>query len=162
LLADANRPADSDDLFRKTAEGRVIALNSRIDAADRDQRLRLWDAYHSAVDREVDRSPAETLLAAHTFTPRYEGALREMEIGVLFDVEEALATEVARSLSSAGFRVALNEPYSGKDGLMYSVERHARRHGRRALELEVRQDLALVPGVRRRIAEATARALSDR
>ena len=38
--------------------------------------------------------------------------------------------------------VAANEPWSGKDGLIYSAERHAHRHGRIALELEVRQDLA--------------------
>jgi predicted N-formylglutamate amidohydrolase len=162
LLADPNRPTESNDLFRKTAEGRPIQLNHDIDSTDRARRLLLWGAYHAALDREVGRSPARVVLAVHTFTPLYEGNARPMEIGVLFDEEEALATDIAKSLAAAGFRVAMNEPYSGKDGLMYSVDRHARRHDRHALELEVRQDLAVVASARERIAEATARALGDR
>lgn len=159
LLVDPNRPLDSPDSFRTTAEGRVIALNRRIDPADRERRLALWSAYHGALDREVAGSPAAVLLAVHTFTPTYEGVAREMEIGVLFDSEEALAERVRRALADSGFRVAMNEPYSGRDGLMYSVERHARRHGRRALELEMRQDLAVRPDLRALVAEGVARAL---
>ena len=57
----------------------------------------------------------------------------------------------------AGFLVALNEPYSGREGLIYAAERHAGTHGRRALELEVRQDLATDPSARRQIVGALAR-----
>lgn len=160
LLADPNRPIDSPDLFRSSAEGKGIALNSDIGALERSKRLALWETYHRIMDREVERSPAKVLLSVHTFTPRYEGTTREMEIGVLFDEEEALAAHAAAMLSSAGFRVAMNAPYSGKDGLMYSVDRHARRHGRRALELEVRQDLAVVASARRRVVGAALAALS--
>jgi len=158
LVADPNRPPDAADLFRDRAEGRVIELNRRIDQAERDRRLALWTAYHRALDREVAESPAAILLAVHTFTPSYEGAARDMEIGVLFDGEAALAEVVRQALDASGFRVAMNEPYSGKDGLMYSVDRHARRHGRRALELEMRQDLAVVRRSRRLVAEAVLEA----
>src|SRR5204863_560838 len=41
LVADPNRPPESEDLFRQTAEGRTIAMNERIDEADRDRRLAL-------------------------------------------------------------------------------------------------------------------------
>jgi predicted N-formylglutamate amidohydrolase len=54
----------------------------------------------------------------------------------------------------------MNEPYSGKLGLMYSVDRHAKKHGRRPIELEVRQDLAVDPVVRRRVVAASAAALA--
>jgi predicted N-formylglutamate amidohydrolase len=157
LLVDPNRPADAPDLFRRNAEGRVVALNRGIDAAEADRRMVLWNAYHRALDAEVVRSPAAVLLAVHTFTPCYEGASRDMEIGVLFDEEEALADRLRRALGDSGFRVAMNEPYSGKDGLMYSVDRHARRHGRRALELEMRQDLAVTTEARRRVVGAIVR-----
>jgi predicted N-formylglutamate amidohydrolase len=83
-----------------------------------------------------------------------------MEIGVLFDEEEELAAKVRTDLASDGFHVAMNAPYSGKDGLMYSVDRHAKRHGRRALELEVRQDLAVQADVRARIARSVRRTLA--
>jgi predicted N-formylglutamate amidohydrolase len=160
LIADANRDHGAPDLFRENADGRAIAMNRRIDPAERDRRLSLWKQYHLTLDREVARSPAGILLAVHTFTPEYEGTPRQMEIGVLYDREEALAEHVRAELDSAGFRVAMNEPYSGKDGLMYSVERHANEHGRRALELEVRQDLAVIRDVRRRVSEAIRRTLT--
>lgn len=160
LLADPNRPKESDDLFRASADGRPIAMNQRIDAADRDRRLSLWDQYHRTVDSEVERSTAEILLAVHTFTPEYEGVSRPMEVGILFDEEEELAERLGTAIADQGFRAAMNAPYSGKDGLMYSVDRHAKKHGRRALELEVRQDLAVTADARRRIAAAVRRTLS--
>jgi predicted N-formylglutamate amidohydrolase len=162
LVADPNRPTEAEDLFRASAEGRAIALNRSVDTIDRGMRLALWEKYHRALHREVERSPAEILLAVHTFTPLYEGMPREMEIGVLFDEEEELADSVCADLASEGFHVAMNAPYSGKDGLMYSVDRHAKQHGRRALELEVRQDLAVQSDVRRRIARSVRRSLSCR
>jgi len=160
LVADPNRPTDAQDLFRATADGRPILMNQRIDGVDRDRRLALWEKYHHTLHGEVERSSAEILFAVHTFTPSYEGVPREMEIGVLFDQEEGLAERVRADLASEGFHVAMNAPYSGKDGLMYSVDLHAKKHGRRALELEVRQDLAVRSGVRRRIALSVHRTLA--
>jgi predicted N-formylglutamate amidohydrolase len=162
IVADPNRPTEAADLFRASAEGRTIAMNRNVDTIDRGRRLALWEKYHDALRREVERSPAEILLAVHTFTPLYEGMPREMEIGVLFDEEEELAEAMRVELATEGFRVAMNAPYSGKDGLMYSVDRHAKQHGRRALELEVRQDLAVQHDVRRRIAGSVRRSLSRR
>jgi predicted N-formylglutamate amidohydrolase len=157
LLADPNRPEDSPDLFRRAAEGRPVALNAAIDSAERERRLAWWRGYHAAVDREVRASPALVVFSVHTFTPVFDGVARPMEAGVLFDEEEALAHALRDALAATGFRVAMNEPYSGKLGLMYSVDRHARAHGRRAIELELRQDLSVDPGARRRVVGAVAR-----
>jgi predicted N-formylglutamate amidohydrolase len=159
LLADPNRPEDSPEIFRSIAEGRPVMLNSAMTADDRERRLSLWRAYHAAADAVVGAIQAPVALAMHTFTPVYEGTPRAVEIGVLFDDEVLLAEGLADALSREGFRVAHNEPYSGKSGLMYSVDRHARRHARRAVELEVRQDLAVLPAVRARIATAVAQYL---
>lgn len=154
LLADANRPIDAPDLFRTEAEGRRVALNRDIGPADRARRLGLWTRFHEAADAEVSRSSAPIVFAVHTFTPLYEGAVRRVEAGVLFDREIELAEGLRAHLERAGFRVEMNEPYSGKAGLMYSVERHALSHGRRPIELELRQDLAETPGARRRAIDA--------
>ena len=85
---------------------------------------------------------APTLLSIHTFTPIYEGQVRQVELGVLFDTDDGPAEALLSALRAVYPAVAANEPWSGKDGLIYSAERHAHRHGRIALELEVRQDLA--------------------
>jgi predicted N-formylglutamate amidohydrolase len=160
LLVDPNRPEHAPDLFRRTAEGRMVALNAHVHEKDKERRMAMFHAFHDAVDREVARSTASVLLAVHTFTPIYEGKPRAVEVGVLFDREEALAERLRAALDEQGFRVEMNEPYSGKQGLMYSVERHAQKHGRRAVELEVRQDLAVDPRARARVIDAVRRCFS--
>ena len=155
LLADPNRPEHSEELFRQKAEGRLVHLNRAIDEEERQRRLEgYYRRYHQALDALVARSSAELLFSVHTFTPVYEGQVREVELGVLFDREEAWAEKLAKVLTRAGFRVGLNEPYSGKEGLSYSVDRHAWTHSRRSLEIEVRQDLAVDAVKRAAIVEA--------
>lgn len=153
LLVDPNRPLDSDTLIRLEAEGRPVALNRHVDEGERGRRLSFWQAYHDAADRLFASSRAPLALSVHTFTPVYEGQRRRVEVGVLFDREERLAEALRARLDAAGFDARLNEPYSGKEGLIHSVSSHASDHGRRALELELRQDLAVVPRVRARVVE---------
>jgi predicted N-formylglutamate amidohydrolase len=82
-----------------------------------------------------------------------------MEVGVLFDKEESLAAALMMALDDAGFAVRANEPWSGKDGLMYVADTHSAAHQKRALELEVRQDLAVDPVFRARLIPVLARVL---
>jgi predicted N-formylglutamate amidohydrolase len=145
LLCDANRPLDAPTLFREVADGRTVQLNQDLTEHERHERIsRLHQPYHEVADGLLRRYPRAVVLSMHSFTPIYEdGPPRPMQIGVLFDREEQISVAIGESLARQGYVVALNEPYSGKDGLIYSAERHATRHGRRALELEIRQDLAL-------------------
>lgn len=160
LLIDPNRSPTAPDLFRKTAEGRAVALNRHVGDDERELRFAMSNAYHAAIDRALDEDRARLILSIHSFTPVYEGTPRAVELGVLFDEETALAESVQAAFVEAGFAALLNEPYSGKFGLMYAVDRHAKQHGRRALELEVRQDRACDPAVRRRIVTVLKRALA--
>jgi len=157
LLVDPNRPADSDTLFRAEAEGEPVELNRDLSDAERRTRLeRFHRPYHEAIDQRLAGHGAEVVFSIHTFTPIYEGQVRQVEVGVLFDTQEALAVALAERIARAGFRTALNEPWSGRAGLIYAAERHAGAHGRKALELEVRQDLAVRPEVRTRLVEVLA------
>jgi len=158
LLIDPNRPEDSETLFRPDAEGLPVELNIDLTEAERQRRIdRFHRPYHDAIDDRLGAHGAEVLFSIHSFTPNYEGTIRPMEIGVLFDTQEELAERAGEALRQAGFVTALNEPYSGKDGLAYAPERHAAVHGRKALELEVRQDLSVRPEVRARLVQALAR-----
>ncbi len=145
LLVDPNRPEDAPTLIRSDAEGKPIALNAAVSARERRARLGYWRAYHRAFDQMLRGCRAPVVLAIHSFTPCYEGARREVDVGVLFDREEALARSLCEALAplaAAPHHLALrfNEPYSGKQGLIYSAARHAGAHGRRAVEIEVRND----------------------
>jgi predicted N-formylglutamate amidohydrolase len=83
-----------------------------------------------------------------------------MEVGVLFDAHCGHARRLEQGLAKQGFETALNAPYSGRDGLIYSALRHGTAHDIVYLELEVRQDLIDTPAralaTGRRIAQALA------
>lgn len=162
LLVDPNRPLESDTLFRAHAEGAPVVLNAALDAAERQSRIRrFYEPYHAAIDSSLRASSAEFVFAVHSFAPIYEGEQRAVEVGTLFDVQERMAHALNQRLCDAGFEARPNEPWSGKEGLAYSPERHAAAHGRRALEIEVRQDLAVLPEVRARLVSAVVEFLAS-
>ncbi|MFO0711608.1 MAG: N-formylglutamate amidohydrolase [Sandaracinus sp.] len=158
LLIDPNRPLDASTLFRDVAEGRAITMNRDLSARARQARIeQLYEPFHDAVDRAVAASTkADIVFAVHTFTHEYEGQRRTLELGVLFDREDALGARVLEGLRAAGFDAAANEPWSGKAGLIHVASHHGDRYGKRALELEVRQDLATNAAFRARLVSVLA------
>lgn len=159
LLCDPNRSETDPGLFRDIAEGLTLKI-APTTAEDREERLAKYHRpYHEMVDRIVGGHPGQIVLSMHTFTPLYEGQPRSVEIGVLFDHEDALGVRLAAEIAARGLPTWLNEPYSGKAGLIYSASRHAAAHGRAALELEVRQDLATDPVWRANAVPKLAQAL---
>lgn len=162
LVIDPNRDLESNTLFRSDADHELIHLNLGITDADRNERIeRCYRPYHRALDQAMAQCACPLAFSVHTFTDLYQGQRREMEIGVLFDDEEALAEELGMELARAGFVVAMNAPWSGREGLMYSVDHHARAHGRRALEIEARQDVAVQPEFRARLVPLLAGFLTE-
>lgn len=144
LLIDPNRDLDSLTLCRGEAEGHAIRLNAAVDDDDRRRRITDYYApYHRRIERALEAMPQAAILSVHTFTPVYEGQVRTVEVGVLFDRHPDLAQDFGREVRRGGWRTALNEPYSGQAGFAFSPELHAARHQRRCLELEIRQDLAV-------------------
>ena len=142
LLIDANRPLSASTLMRTMADGNVVALNQNVDSDDRAARIAgYWVPYHTAARELVARHDDAVVIGIHSFTPCYEGETRTMEVGVLFDQDEDFGCWAYEQFKLMGFKVALNEPYSGRNGLMYSPQHHASEHGRKTVELEIRQDL---------------------
>jgi predicted N-formylglutamate amidohydrolase len=142
LVCDPNRDASQASFVVEQVEGQPVSFNRGVNAAERRRRQeRYFDRYHDAVDRTIR-------------TRKAVGA------GVLFDAHDEHAWRLEGALAEQGFETVLNAPYSGRDGLIYSAQRHGRAHDIVYLELEVRQDLidprakALATG--RRIAQALA------
>jgi predicted N-formylglutamate amidohydrolase len=166
LLADPNRDAAHDDMFRALADGQPVLLNTGLDEADKQRRIEQYHRpYHEALDAalaahcsradEAHAAPRHghkpLLFSVHSFTPLYQGVPRDVELGVLFNQDEDDALKLGATLMRHFQRVAYNEPWSGRSGLIYSAERHATKYGLRALELEVRQDLAVDPAYQARL-----------
>jgi predicted N-formylglutamate amidohydrolase len=114
------------------------------------------------LDEALARSHAPLLLSIHSFTPNYEGEVRDVELGVLFNEEEEHADALYERLMRAFANVRKNEPWSGRGGLIYSAETHAQRFGRIALELEVRQDRLEDPSYRARLVPVLAEFVRSR
>lgn len=165
LVCDPNRdPAEPGFVVEAVGE-RSVSFNRGIDAAERQRRReRYFDPYHAAIERTLAaRSHLGTpvrLCAIHSFTPVYLGDARPMQVGVLFDAWDEEAWRLEGALAAEGFAAALNAPYSGKQGLIYSASRHGRARGLVYLELEVRQDLIDTRGKAQAVAERVARALA--
>lgn len=163
LLVDANRDITSPTLLRTHCDGREIDLNAGLAEGERERRIAdFYEPFHHAIDGEMRRRPRRLVFSIHSFTPNYEGERRTVELGVLFDRWEAPARWLASRLArDTGRPVALNEPWSGAAGLMYSCHLHADRYEAVALEIEVRQDLLVDPGFRASLVPVLAEALSE-
>ncbi len=157
LLIDPNRdPADPTAILRTCDDG-APTFNRSVSPADRVARFHA--PFHAALAEAVRPSP-RILVSIHSFTPVFRGARRFVEAGVLFDTHDALAHGLVGALRAEGFATEANEPYSGKDGLIYSAARHGRAAGIPYLEIELRQDLIASARLARRVAGRVGRALA--
>lgn len=164
LLCDPNRPPADPTFILTVVEGHVLTFNRHLDDEEVARRTRdLYDPYHQAVHETVRTRARQTdafrLVSIHSFTPEWDGVARGMEIGVLFDDHEPEARDLAAAIARTGLEVSLNEPYSGRGGLIYSVQRHGRAHGLHHVELEVRNDRLRTPDDVARMAKLLATAL---
>jgi predicted N-formylglutamate amidohydrolase len=147
LLCDVNRRLERWDLVRPHVQGEPVEFNDGLSESDIEERIARYHApYHEATDNcladVADLNPDFFLLSVHTFTPELNGEVRDMEIGLLFDYDqEHYIDEIHDEVAAEDFEVARNEPYSGKEGFIYSVERHGVNHDVRFLEIEIRNDL---------------------
>jgi predicted N-formylglutamate amidohydrolase len=149
LLVDPNRRKTSDTYIVREIDGHALSFNR--DVSDDERAWRddeLYDGYHRAIDdaviaRKAQGSPFR-LVSIHSFTPVFMGHRRDMEIGVLYDDHEDEARALALAIEEQGFSVVENEPYSGKSGMMASVQKHGRAHHVVHVEIEIRNDLLRV------------------
>ncbi|MCB9777012.1 MAG: N-formylglutamate amidohydrolase [Alphaproteobacteria bacterium] len=161
LVVDANRPPDHPDLVRTHVLGQPLSFNAGLDATEIARRVEALHApYHRAIDDLLrDERPA-ALVSVHSFTPVWAGRRRALDVGVLFDRCEAEARLVADALAADGLQTRLNEPYSGREGLIYAASRHGEAHGLPYIELELNQRLCFDDATAHTLADRLAPALS--
>jgi predicted N-formylglutamate amidohydrolase len=145
LVVDLNRRVDDPTLIRERAGDVRLSWNRRLSLGERERRVLEYHApYHEAVDRliirRLVRGVRPLLLAVHTFTPRFDGEVRNFDAGVLYERDRGLARRLGRELREGGLTVRYNQPYSGMAGMMYSVDRHGKHHGLPCLEIELNQE----------------------
>ncbi len=165
LWIDLNRSLTRTDLIRLETEGHPLSFNQNLSPAEHEQRLQevykpFHAAYNTLVEERCQHDQPVILISIHSFTPIWNGSVRTMDIGVLFDECEDLGTKLAGLLREEDLFVELNSPYTGRGGLMYSVEDKGRRHRCPHLELEINQALICTPERQAFIAEKIRRTLA--
>lgn len=145
LLIDLNRGEDDPTLVMKLSDGSVIPGNRDADPAEIRRRIAAYHApYHRAIEDEIARargaSDIPVLISIHSFTPAWKGKKRPWDVSVLWDRDARLAIPLMEKLTTAGFIVGDNEPYSGQleNDCLY---RHGTQNGLPHALIEIRQDL---------------------
>ena len=147
LVIDPNRGEDDPTLLMRLYDGSIIPGNRHADTAERDRRLELFHRpYHRALEALLAARPDAAICSIHSFTPRLRGRPpRPWQVGVLFSRDRRLADPlVARLKAETDLTIGVNEPYSGHlpgD----AMDRHALRHGRLHVLIELRNDLISTP-----------------
>lgn len=167
LVIDPNRGEDDPTLLMRLYDGTVIPTNRLADAAERQRRLdRLHRPYHAALARVAALHPDRCICAVHSFTPQLRGRPpRPWQVGILYSHADArLGPAMVAACRDEGWITGENQPYDGHlDG--DSVDRHALRHGRPNMLIEVRNDLIATPEGQQiwadRLAPVIARVLAD-
>lgn len=168
LLVDLNRAGEEASLIPEESDGRTVPGNRNLSEEERRRRLDRFHApYHERVDRVIAKALSDArgrpvrLLSVHSFTPILNGRARPFDIGVLFDDHEHLARRLGRALRAVAFTIRYNQPYSGREGLIYSARRHGRAHRIPYLELEINNALLRTPAAIRHLARPLSHALGD-
>lgn len=115
LLIEPNRSIGHPDLFSEFTHGLPVEKKNGLLAS-------VYHPYRDGVTKTISNSNKPVLhLSIHSFTPKLNDIVRDVEIGLLFDpareLESRCCVQMKESLqlSLAGYRVKFNEPYHGVD-----------------------------------------------
>lgn len=168
LLIDVNRDPSAPDSIVADSDGVRIPGNETLPAPARSARIaHIYEPYHQAVAdvlrARAQASGTQLVISVHSFTPRMHGIERPWDIGVIFNrdrrVARALAGELVGAGSGAGLTVGFNRPYSPRDRVYHTLERHAEAGGLPCVMIELPNDQLDAPADRKRWADSLAGAL---
>ena len=143
LVIDPNRGEDDPTLIMQLYDGTIVPGNRDLGSDERQMRMkRCYLPYHEAVAQLFESREAPAMVAVHSFTPRLNGRHpRPWHIGLLHAWDERLSAPLLQRLhATRDILAAANVPYAGHlpgD----AVDRHALKHGRANVLIELRQDL---------------------
>lgn len=150
LVIDCNRPFEAKDCIVKQSDGTVVPANA--DVSDHEARCRyveihqpLHEAIATALDQRQAMGKPLFLVSVHSFTPvmRATGAVRDFELGLLYNRDARLAERLAETFHAQNpdVTVKLNAPYHVDDISDYTIPMHGERRGIPHVLIEVRNDL---------------------
>ena len=160
LVYDCNRSLDAGDAIPARSEIYAIPGNERLSDSQRTQRFHdYYLPFEDALSGCIESTDGDkAIVSIHSFTPVYFGQRRTLEVGLIHDTDARLAEQMFELASEfSGLSVALNQPYSMKDGITHTINLHGSKNRLANLMIEIRNDLIATESDQIRI----ARVLSD-
>lgn len=166
LVIDCNRAPSDFDSIATQSEDTKIPGNEGLSEADRAWRIaEVYEPFHRALAGVMagrEASGGAALVSIHSYTPVYRGVSRPWHAGVLFDRDRRLADVFLKVLQhEKGLVVGENQPYSPKDRVYHTLDRHAQSQGVPSAMIEIRNDLIRTEDEQEKWAEILARALQS-
>ncbi len=159
LVCDCNRPLEAQSSIVEESEIYEIPGNVGLSEAERQARAdRFYMPFHetlaACLDRRLEEGRETAVVTVHSFTPVYHGVSRDMEIGIIHDVDERFAAALFEASSAtSGWVVRRNEPYGPQDGVTFTLAAHAVSRGLPNVMLEIRSDLIATESQQQQMAE---------
>jgi predicted N-formylglutamate amidohydrolase len=166
LVIDCNRPLRSPGSIvslseRTSVPGNLVVSESEAEARARDVFHPYHDRIRTELDARLQRRQPTLLVALHSFTPVFDGAVRPWHAGVLFGRDARLGRVLLELLRAEdGLSIGENQPYDVNDDTDYAIPIHGERRGIPHVELEIRQDLIADGAGQASWAERLARVLT--
>lgn len=144
IFLDYNRFPDDWDYIRPDLGGIPVPGNLSIDDVERARREAVAVApVHNAI--ESARGAARAVVSIHSFTPVMAGELRTVDIGILWDEDNAFVRIASEELMTRagrfGLRAGDNAPYDLRKVGARSLKTHASDHGLPYFYVEVNNGL---------------------
>ncbi len=140
LLIEANRSLDSSQLFSE--------YSSKLSNSEKEKLIKtIYHPYRNKVREFLNAALKPVLhLSIHSFTPIWSGVERSVDIGILYDPNQALEHTFSLRLKEAletclpGKKIKFNEPYKGTDdGFTTELRKQFALNQYAGIELEVSQ-----------------------
>ena len=145
LVYDCNRPPEAASAIPERSETFDIIGNGDLSPSDRNLRIEgVFAPFSRAVDEQIARyrDTLNAMVTIHSFTPVYFGSPRQVELGILHGQDERLALSMMRRQPDGQtYDIRLNEPYSARDGVTYTLDAHGPDNGLLNVMIEIRNDL---------------------
>ncbi len=159
LVYDCNRPPEAEAAMPAKSEQFDIPGNQAISSREHQARVvEVYDKFSAALTGVIAGKSAQgktpVLVTIHSFTPVYYGQHRAVEIGVLHDVDEGLASRILGAVGPQHpLKIERNQPYGPKDGVTHTLQIHGIANNIPNVMIEVRHDLLTSPQAVETIAE---------
>ncbi len=162
LIFDVNRPLGSPTAMPAQSDHWRIAGNENLSLEEQTRRHDLYYVpYHEKIEEMIAQEACRAFVTIHSFTPVFKNTKRDVEIGVLHDVDSRLADYLLEYTESEGsYVVRRNEPYGIEDGVTHTLQKHAIKRGLPNVMIEIRNDLLKSKADRREICQWLTKKLS--